>query len=143
MKRAELIQRMLNHFEELRRKMPFKEMPEICQQHLSHSQIFIMMYLSEHPDISMKEIAGNFGMTSSAATQFLDPLLVTGLVSKQEAESDRRVLKLNLTTKGKKLFLKLKDLQIQRMSSVFKGLTDAEIEILCLLIEKLSLVSIP
>ncbi len=67
-------------------------------------------------------------MSSSAATQLVDPLVKRGYVTRQEDPGDRRLIQLELSPKGKKHIAATKIPRINEMAKIFDPLTNKELE---------------
>lgn len=78
--------------------------------------------------IPLKDIAKSLSFTSSAATQHVNNLVKKGLVVRKDSATDRRVLALTLSAKGKKQLDALKLEGIEKVTKLFKNLTAAELK---------------
>lgn len=61
-----------------------------------------MIILHEEGSVRMGELAKRLGVTMGAATNLADKLVAAGAVTRRRDESDRRVVRLALTAKGKR-----------------------------------------
>ena len=68
------------------------------------------------------------GMSSSAVTQFVDVLVQSGYVTRQENPEDRRLIQLKLSQKGRKHIAAMKETRLAEMTGLFDALTDTELE---------------
>jgi MarR family transcriptional regulator, organic hydroperoxide resistance regulator len=71
--------------------------------HLSILQIQALFFLKQHENIPMGDIADFFHIELSSATSLLNKLYDQKLVERNEDPSDRRLVRITLTTKGKTL----------------------------------------
>lgn len=78
--------------------------------------------------IPLKDIAKSLSFTSSAATQHINNLVKKGLVVRKEGGTDRRVLALTLSGKGKKQLDVLKAEHAEKVTKLFESLSDAELK---------------
>ena len=67
-------------------------------------------------------------MSSSAVTQFVDGLVESGYVTRQEDPHDRRSVQLELSPKGKEHIADTKERRLSEMAGLFDVLTDSELE---------------
>lgn len=105
---------------------------------LSHAQVGMLYLLHYHDGASVKQAADYLGVTKSAATQLLDPLAHKGLVSRNNDPLDRRVVRLQLTNKGKAVLKKLAKNKFAGLRAALENLTDAELKQLLKLNKKMA-----
>lgn len=67
----------------------------------SMSQIGALFHIHRMGCIGVTDLADDLGVTSAAASQFLEQLVQQGLISRTEDPSDRRVKQIVLTDKGR------------------------------------------
>ena len=70
-------------------------------------QTFILFDLLDHDGSSVKDIAERVQVESPAVTGFVDRLTREGLVERSTDQTDRRVMKIHLTPKGRELAVTL------------------------------------
>lgn len=70
-------------------------------------QTFILFDLLDHDGSAVKDIAERVQVDSPAVTGFVDRLIREELVDRTVDRDDRRVMKINLTPKGKELAITL------------------------------------
>ncbi len=88
---------------------------------LSFSQLNILMRLYHGGTSGVSEIGEQMGVTSAAASQVIDRLVLQGLIERTEDPKDRRAKRLALTQKG----LELVEKGIVARSRWVEILTDA------------------
>ena len=88
---------------------------------LSFSQLNVLMRLYHGGNSGVSEIGEQMGVTSAAASQAIDRLVLAGLIEGTEDPSDRRAKRLALTPKGRTLIEKGNEARSQWV----EGLTDA------------------
>ena len=135
--RLQLIEHILHSFHAVRRVTKTKAHYLSHQNPVTHSQWFVMTLIHQLKKASIKDIAEHLEMSSSAATQLVDPLVQANLVKRQENPSDRRLVQLELSTKGKKHIISTKHERISEMAEIFNALTDSELEMFVKLFEKM------
>ena len=67
---------------------------------LSFAQYHLLFGLSEHGELSHRELALAADLTPATVTQMLDSLVEMGLVERTRSELDRRVVTCSLTARG-------------------------------------------
>lgn len=70
---------------------------------LTHTQFFTLKRLISEP-ATVSEVAEYLGVSLSAVTSMADRLVKIGYISRKRSENDRRVVWLELTPEGKKVF---------------------------------------
>src|ERR1700733_6636480 len=73
------------------------------QTGLSQGQISMLYMLRHHQPTGVKKIAEYLGISKSAVTQLMEPLISKNLVTRQSDAKDRRIAHLNLSNEGSKL----------------------------------------
>lgn len=126
--REQLIEEILHSFHVIRNITKAKAASLGHQNHITHSQWFVLTIIQHFKKLSIKDIAEKMEMSSSAATQLVDGLVQTGLVIRQEDPKDRRLVKLELSPKGRKHLATTKKKRIAEMAEIFDALTDKELE---------------
>lgn len=103
----------------------------------TRSQVCIMMILMQEGGKSIKDLAKQFSMTSSAATQLVDGLVKDKLLIRQMDKEDRRKISVSLTAEGRKKLLMAKKARFKAMSKYFEALNDKELQELQKLLGKI------
>ena len=88
---------------------------------LSFSQLNVLMRLYHGGKSGVSEIGEQMGVTSAAASQAIERLVLMGLIERTEDPQDRRVKRLELTQKGCALMKK----GIEARSQWIEGITTA------------------
>jgi MarR family transcriptional regulator for hemolysin len=88
---------------------------------LSFSQLNVLMRLYHGGNSGVSEIGEQMGVTSAAASQAIDRLVLQGLIERTEDPTDRRAKRLALAPKG----LALLERGIEARGRWIEGLTDA------------------
>lgn len=125
--RKQLIEGILHSLHAIRNQIKARAGHLEHQNNITHSQWFILKILEHFKTRSVKDMAETLGVSSSAATQLLDGLVREGLVMRKEDPSDRRSVKLELSTKGKKHISVANEARLNEMAELFDALTDKEL----------------
>jgi DNA-binding MarR family transcriptional regulator len=104
----------------------------------TRAQLGVLFMLSSHPSLSIKELAEQFGISSSATTQLVSAMVGEGLLTRAEDAQDRRLVRIDLTQKGKKQLEAARESRTRYLSRMFEPLTDGELGELLRLQEKMS-----
>jgi len=104
---------------------------------LSHAQVGMLYLLAYHHGASVKETADYLGITKSAATQLLDPLVDKGMVNRANDPKDRRIARLSLTAKGSGTLKKIAKHKFAGLRSALENLNDGELRALQKLHQKM------
>lgn len=126
--RSQLIEELLHSFHAIRNITKERSLHLGHQNHITHSQWFVLTMIEHSKKTNIKEIAEALEMSSSAATQLVDVLVQAELVLRQENPEDRRSVQLELSPKGKKHIATTKEKRISEMAGIFDPLTDTELE---------------
>jgi|SRR3989338_295293 len=126
--RTQLIEEILHSFHAIRNITKTKSLHLGDQSHITHSQWFVLKMIEHFNKRSIKDIAEAMEMSSSAATQLVDPLVQGGYVIRQEDPEDRRLVQLELSPKGKKHIAATKNKRINEMAEIFDALSDSELK---------------
>ena len=76
---------------------------------ISTPEFNIMVILSEHDDVSSRDIKKTNGMDKATITRALGRLIDKGLISRIRSKTDSRLIQLKLTTKGKRTFAQIEE----------------------------------
>jgi len=88
---------------------------------LSFSHLNVLMRMYHGGNSCVSEIGEQMGVTSAAASQAIDRLVLQGLIQRTEDPKDRRAKQLTLTPKGRTLI----ERGIEARSQWVEGLTEA------------------
>lgn len=108
------------------------------QNHITHARWFVLMRIGHAKETSIKNLSETLGMSSSAVTQFVDSLVQSGYVTRQENPKDRRSTQITLSPKGMKHIAATKDKRIIEMADLFDALSDSELEEYARLLKKIT-----
>jgi len=127
-KRKQLIEEILYSFHAFHKATRAKAASLGQQNHITHSQWFVLMLIRHTKKTSIKGLSEMLGMSSSAVTQFVDSLVQNCYVIRQEDPKDRRSAQLKLSPKGRKHIATMKEKRITEIAGLFDALTDSELE---------------
>lgn len=106
----------------------YESCDEMCvaQHGITATQGYTLLAFPNEADLSMNELSEQMGLASSTMTRMVDHLVRKGLVGRQHDEDDRRVVRVSLTSEGKRLRQELERERQQLMETVLEAIPEAE-----------------
>lgn len=104
---------------------------------ISAPEFGIMVILSEHDDVSSRDINKTTGMDKATITRALDRLIDKSLISRTKSKKDSRLIKLKLTAKGKRTFVQIEENALAWERDFVKGVKLNELNNLLITLSKL------
>lgn len=92
----------------------------------SISQMTILSLISEGGSPTMKDIADSLCITSPSATTAINHLVKAGQLKRVPDKDDRRVIRLEITAKGREIVKKIKKDVVAQISEVLEKLNTQE-----------------
>jgi DNA-binding MarR family transcriptional regulator len=135
MKREELIQEIV---ENLARCQKIPSAAGWQKIGLPRAQVSMLFMLLHHPGASVKQIAEFVGITKSAVTQLMDPLVQKKLVTRQNDAKDRRIVRLSITSEGKKVIKEVNKLKFAGMRTALGALSGQDLKQLAAIYRKMA-----
>jgi len=126
--RKQKVEALLVDLQALRRAMTFRRAAPGRLAQITPSQWGVLMLVEQGEARSVKEVAKALGITSSAATQLVEGLVVGGYLARKTSLEDRRVIHLALSKKSESQVVAMKKRSLERFLKVFGALTDAEFD---------------
>ena len=136
--RRKLIEKSIESIYAIRKKIIGEMHLHFNTMQITHSQWVVLHLVKNNVDISIKDIAGMLGITSSATTQIVDTLVNKGCLFRKRNPDDRRVLKVALTEKSTSQLDSVKNKSFDTLSSLFDVLDDDELLKYCVLSSKIT-----
>jgi DNA-binding MarR family transcriptional regulator len=93
---------------------------------LSFTQLKVLFLLEEHPELTVKDIAGRLAMSFPAMSRSVDGLVQRGFVARREHESDRRSKQIALLPQGRAVLDRVTAAREHAIVAFAAELTDAE-----------------
>ncbi len=133
--RANLVIAVMESMTYMRRVFHAKPLaPGLCA---TPAQMGVLVAIVKAGLTGIKEVAAEFRMSPSAATQLVDGLVDAGLLVREEDAKDRRKIRLTVTPSGLTVLAKARKERLRSLSQVLKPLTDAELKQLAALQRKI------
>lgn len=101
----------------------------------SHGDIIFV--LLQYKNLSMKELANKIGKDKSTVTALVNKLIKLGYVKKSKNNEDNRITFVSLTKEGLGLKAMFDDISEQLISTVYKGISKNEKEVLISILTKI------
>lgn len=86
----------------------------------------------------MREIAEHLSVAVNSVTGIADNLEQKGLACRQRSDADRRVVKIELTSTGQRMYQSLADMNLRLLRGMLGALTEDEQEIFMVLFRKIA-----
>ncbi len=119
---AELMELLYQIFRLMKKKLPYK-----CEfAHLSLLQIKTLALIKDNKNITMGNIADYFRIELPSATSLVNKLCDQKLIKRNSDLEDRRIVRLELTDKGKRILKQIVYIQHQKLNEIFSYLTNKE-----------------
>lgn len=126
--RKELIQEVFSDMQALRRRMSNLGADSHGKTgEITGSQWAMLRLLVHRESMTVKDTAEALDISSSAATQLIDPLVKKGFLTREEGKQDRRIVELRLSSKASQKFKAIRQAHIAQLSDLFEILTDEEL----------------
>ena len=135
--RTQQVAALLEGFASLRRSMTSHHHHSTDLPRITPSQWGVVMLIQQRGESSVKDIAHELHISSSAATQLIDGLVASGYVVREEHAQDRRAVTLTLSTKTKRQVAKMKERMMHNFLEIFAVLGDTEFKQYCALQKKI------
>lgn len=103
---------------------------------IAQPQLRILFRIRAKPGIDLRTLAGDLGISPSAASQQVDKLVERGLIERTPDPADRRRLQLNLTDLGRDATRALSRAAHSYVQTILQELDDEDLKVLRRLLEK-------
>ena len=91
---------------------------------LGSTEYSILRYLTEEGNMPMVQMANNIMVTQGWITGLIDSMEKRNLVERTRSKDDRRVIELNITKEGSKVFEKAKKVHMEYIANCIKHMDD-------------------
>ena len=124
--RRQKVKELLVDLQSLRRAMALRMVGSTNTPRITPSQWGVLVFIEDHGESTVKDVAKALGITSSAATQLIDGLVSNKYIAREMHVEDRRAVVLTLSKKTKAHVDKMKKQGIQKFLKLFEVLNDEE-----------------
>jgi len=101
---------------------------ELFKGKVTLPQLLVLQFLHENPDARMTDAAQFMKVSTAALTGLADRLVKSGYIARSFDSGDRRIIRVNLTPKGRELVRKIKEQRRQMVIDVFGKISEQERE---------------
>lgn len=92
----------------------------------SKSELFTMLLVDKHGEIIMSKIADYINVSMSTANGIVERLVKNGYLKRDRSDSDRRIVVVCMTDKGKTVVSELKNIVFEYIKLIYEELDDEE-----------------
>lgn len=124
--RKETLEEILKTLQLIKRALT-RQHNSLESQEITPSQWAVIRIVHHQKQTTVKEIAKELCISSSATTQLIDGLVEEGYIKRKEGKADRRLTHLSLSAKAKERLNKIKKEILARLLKMFKPLSDKEL----------------
>ncbi|MCX7918705.1 MAG: MarR family transcriptional regulator [bacterium] len=100
--------------------------PNFIDSDLTEGQCIAGSILFQYGACNMNEIASRLGVSMSAATGIIDRMVKHGYAERQRDESDRRLVRVQLTEKGKQIISEFNQHKMKGLRQVLSVLSEED-----------------
>jgi DNA-binding MarR family transcriptional regulator len=104
----------------------------------SKSELFTMLLVDKQGEIIMSKIADYINVSMSTANGIVERLVNSGYLNRDRNESDRRIVVVRLTDKGRILVDQLKSTIFEYIKLIYEALDDEERKLVFKIISKIA-----
>lgn len=120
----DLIKRILTAYNEISKSI---NPMQLLKLDLTSSQVKVLVSFYGRDHYTMTELSRAHGVSVSTMTSMIDRLLHNGLIERQRDDEDRRVVKVRLSSQGKKIVDYVMKVRRRELERFLSELTDEEI----------------
>jgi DNA-binding MarR family transcriptional regulator len=120
---AELLHKLSNHVNRTASPDMFRVLGEVG---LSFTQLKALFLLSEHDEVTVKDLSSRLSMSLAAMSRSVDGLVQRGFVARRECESDRRSRQIALLPQGREVLDRVIAAREAALVEFASELSDAE-----------------
>ncbi len=121
-------------------KYQFSRQMDQQKTNLTSTQYKVLALINHMQPCRMSDLSDAAMVSTSSLTIMLNRLVEEGLVERLGSKQDRRVIKVQLTEKGKRLLKKTHDGYLDVLEEVIAGLEDSQKETLLKLLEEVMVI---
>jgi len=112
-------QKMVTLLPQLIRGFARRESNYLSRGKITLPQLWVLEHLSRRNDCPMNELAQSLRISRPAATGLIDRLILQGLVCRAGDPHDRRMVRVNLTVKGRRVLANIWEQKRRMLMEVF------------------------
>jgi DNA-binding MarR family transcriptional regulator len=100
----------------------------LAKMSLTTSQMKVLLLFEEKKKFSMGELSVLYSVSVSTMTSMVDRLFQNGILKRERDRTDRRIVLVSLTSKGKKVLTRLVDVRREVLESFLYTLDENEVK---------------
>jgi DNA-binding MarR family transcriptional regulator len=104
-----------------------KPFEQLSKSKLSPMQFHVLFILEEQGDLSMTELSNKLLTSKQQMTPIVDKLIIHRFVERKHNELDRRIIKISLSSSGKRYIEKMKIDIFDMLKNKFQSLNDNDL----------------
>jgi MarR family transcriptional regulator for hemolysin len=101
-------------------------------------QWLVLKTIIDHPDLTQREIAAKVFKDHASITRMIELLVKRGYLKRSPNPTDRRQYKLELTSKGERVYEELVPIVAKNRETALEGFSEEEIELLKGLLQRMT-----
>ena len=129
-RKPDLLQRFINTSATLMRIISHQSTITREEKLATALQFQALTYLHDHKNIPVGSLAHELRLSSSAAAQLVDRLIVSGRITRKHDKNDRRIVHISLTLEGKKELSQMAKKYIKKMKFVLSHIEETDLLLL-------------
>ena len=122
----EVGEKMITLLPILLRELSKRTSDELTRGQITLPQMLILQHFLQKDRSKMRELAELLNVSTSAVTGFVDRAQTSGLLKREYATEDRRIIWVSITTKGKKVVQEVLVQRKQMFIRIFEQMSTAE-----------------
>ncbi len=123
-----IIRDFINTAEEMKKLMEKQSSINYDTKVVPKLQFFAIKHISQHPNITVGELADMLMMSSGSIAQLIERLTSKGWIKKEVDEKDKRIFHISLTSKGEKEISKMEEIFQKKVTSMLSLISEKDLE---------------
>lgn len=115
--------RMIELMPRLMRSCAASEHNSLSRGEITLPQLWSLEYLARNGNCAMNELAREFRISRPAATGLINRLIAQGMVKRHHDEKDRRIVRVEITAKGRRVVNEIYEQKRQQFVNLFGRLS--------------------
>ncbi|MFA5093141.1 MAG: MarR family transcriptional regulator [Candidatus Omnitrophota bacterium] len=99
---------------------------DVCQGKITFPQLMVLEQLSRQGASKMTDLAKFMRASTAAATGIVQRLVILGYVQREYDPADRRIVKINLTSKGAGILKKINHQRTESVTKIFGQISEED-----------------
>lgn len=91
-------------------------------------QYSTLAFLKQHKNVPMREVASEFSLSKSSATQLVERLVNAGFVNRINDQDDRRIVRLTITSEGEQHLRDMKKRFRNKMEKILSKIPEQDLK---------------